>query len=56
MTLSPSPPCGAAGAVCTEDGRTYTTALATQIQGPPGLAVADAEVRGSGERDGSPSR
>ena len=44
VTLSPSPPCGAAGAVCTEDGRTYTTALATQIQGPPGLTVADAEV------------
>ena len=45
VTLSPSPPCGATGAVCTEDGRTFTTALATQIQGPPGLTVADAEVR-----------
>ena len=44
VTLSPSPPCGAAGAVCTEDGRTFTTALATRIQGPPGLTVADAEV------------
>ena len=44
VTLSPSPPCGATGAVCTEDGRTFTTALATQIQGPPGLTVADAEV------------
>ena len=44
VTLSPSPACGAAGAVCTEDGRTFTTALATRIQGPPGLAVADAEV------------
>ena len=44
VTLSPSPVCGAAGAVCTEDGRTFTTALATRIQGPPGLAVADAEV------------
>ena len=44
VTLSPSPPCGAAGAVCTEDGRTFTAALATRIQGPPGLAVADAEV------------
>ena len=41
VTLSPSPPCGA---VCTEDGRTFTAALATRIQGPPGLAVADAEV------------
>ena len=45
VTLSPSPACGATGAVCTEDGRTYTTALATQIQGLPGLAVADAEVQ-----------
>ena len=44
VTLSPSPACGATGAVCTEDGRTFTTALATKIQGPPGLAVADAEV------------
>ena len=44
VTLSPSPACGATGAVCTEDGRTYTTALATRIQGPPGFAVADAEV------------
>ena len=44
VTLSPSPACGAAGAVCTEDGRTFTTALATRIQGPPGLEVADAEV------------
>ena len=45
VTLSPSPPCGATGAVCTEDGRTFTTALATQIQGPPGLSVADAQVQ-----------
>ena len=45
VTLSPSPACGAAGAVCTEDGRTFTTALATRIQGPPGLSVADAEVQ-----------
>ena len=44
VTLSPSPACGATGAVCTEDGRTFTAALATRIQGPPGLAVADAEV------------
>ena len=44
VTLSPSPACGATGAVCTGDGRTFTSALATQIQGPPGLTVADAEV------------
>ena len=45
VTLAASPACGATGAVCTEDGRTFTTALATQIQGPPGLTVADAEVQ-----------
>ena len=45
VTLSPSPACGTTGAVCTDDGRTFTTALATQIQGPPGLNVADAEVQ-----------
>ena len=28
VTLSPSPPCGATGAVCTEDGRTFTAAFA----------------------------
>ena len=31
--------------MCTDDGSTFTTAIATQIQGPPGLNVADAEVR-----------
>ena len=36
VTLAASPPCGTDGAVCTDDGRTFTTALATQIQGPPG--------------------
>ena len=45
VTLSPSPACGETGAVCTPDGRTFTTAIATRIQGPPGLAVADAEVQ-----------
>ena len=44
VSLSPSPACGQTGAVCTSDGRTFTTALATRIQGPPGLTVADAEV------------
>ena len=45
VTLSPSPPCGATGAVCTEDGRTYTTALATRINGPVGVSVADTTVQ-----------
>ena len=34
VMLSPSPPCGETGAVCTEDGRTFTTGLGTQIHGP----------------------
>ena len=45
VTLSPSPACGETGAVCTPDGRTFTSAIATRIQGPPGLAVADTEVQ-----------
>ena len=44
VRLSPSPACGATGAVCTEDGRTYTTALATTIHGPVGISVADTTV------------
>ena len=34
VMLSPSPPCGDSGAVCTDDGRTFTTGLGTQIHGP----------------------
>ena len=34
VMLAPSPPCGETGAVCTENGRTFTTGLATQIHGP----------------------
>ena len=34
VMLAPSPPCGNSGAVCTDDGRTFTTGLATQIHGP----------------------
>ena len=44
VTLSPSPACEQTGAVCTPDGRTYTNALAARIEGPPGLAIRDAEV------------
>ena len=44
VTLSPSPACGETGAVCTPDERTFTAAIATRIEGPPGLTVADAEV------------
>ena len=34
VMLSPSAACGESGAVCTDDGRTFTTGLATQIHGP----------------------
>ena len=34
VTLSPSPACGETGAVCTDDGRTFTTAIAQTIPGP----------------------
>ena len=34
VMLSPSPACGETGAVCTDDGRTFTTGLGTQIHGP----------------------
>ena len=45
VTLAPSPPCAQTGAVCTDDGRTFTTGITTQIQGPPGLSIADAQVQ-----------
>ena len=47
VSLSPSPACGETGAVCTSDGRTFTTALAQTISGPAtprhliGTAAAD---------------
>ena len=47
VSLSPSPACGETGAVCTDDGRTFTTALAQTIPGPAtprhltGTAAAD---------------
>ena len=34
VSLSPSPACGETGAVCTSDGRTFTTALAQTVPGP----------------------
>ena len=44
VSLPPTTNCAASGAVCTEDGRKLSNALAARVQGPPGLAVADAEV------------
>ena len=37
--------CTAAGAICTPDGKALSNAPNVTIQGPPGLAVADAEVQ-----------
>ena len=34
VALAASPACGATGAVCTPDGRTFTTALAVTVPGP----------------------
>ena len=45
ITLPQTKSCDDPGAVCTSDGRTVTTAVATRIQGPPGLSIADAEVQ-----------
>ena len=44
ISLSPSPDCAAAGALCTPDGRALSNLVAARVQGPAGLAVADARV------------
>ena len=45
IVLPPSPECEATGAICTNAGARLEAGLATRIQGPPGLTVADAEVQ-----------
>ena len=37
--------CGTAGAICTPDDRPLSAPASATVQGPPGLSVADAEVR-----------
>ena len=45
VTLASAGSCGDAAALCTSDGRALTGGPVTvTVQGPPGLAVADAEV------------
>ncbi len=44
VTLTSTGACGGAAAVCTSDGRALSNAPAATIQGPPSLAVADAEA------------
>ena len=45
IVLPASPNCEAAGALCTEAGGALEIGLATRVKGPPGITVADAEVR-----------
>ena len=44
LSLGPAPDCAAAGALCTPDGRALSNLVAARVQGPAGLAVADARV------------
>ena len=44
ISLGPAPDCAAAGALCTPDGRALSNGIAARVQGPAGLAVADARV------------
>ena len=44
LSLGPAPDCAAAGALCTPDGRALSNGIAARVQGPAGLAVADARV------------
>ena len=45
VTLPASVPCGEAHAICTDDGHALSNTASRTIQGPPGVSVADAEVR-----------
>ena len=45
LALAALPACGAAGAVCTADGRALSGALSATVPGPAALSVADASVR-----------
>ena len=45
LALAALPACGAAGSVCTADGRALSGALSATVPGPAALSVADARVR-----------
>ena len=45
ISLGPTPDCDAAGAVCTTDGRSLSNNIHAVVKGPPGISVADAQVR-----------
>ena len=45
VTLEGGRACGAAGAVCTGDGRALSATISTTVLGPVALSVADARVR-----------
>ena len=44
LSLPPTLDCAEAGALCTAEGGRLKTGVSTQIQGPPTLSIADAEV------------
>ena len=44
LSLPPTTSCSASGAICTPGGTPLSGTATATIQGPPGLAVADAEV------------
>ena len=44
VSIAATTDCEAEGAVCTEDGRALSNAIAATILGPPGLSVADTRV------------
>ena len=45
VTLPATADCGAAGAICTADGRSLASPFTVTVPGPPGLGVADARAR-----------
>ena len=45
LGLGSLPACGAAGSVCTEDGRALSGSVSATVPGPAALSVADASVR-----------
>ena len=44
IVILPTADCAAAGAVCNADGEPLSNSVSAAVLGPPGLAVADAEV------------
>ena len=45
VMLPPTPDCSASGAICHRDGRKLSNGIASMVQGPVGISVADASAR-----------